>query len=310
MKQKISGSPEMRKSVENHRLETLAQYDVMDSAPEIAFDRLARLAADIFACPVASISLIDEKRQWFKSAVGLSQSQTDRDVAICGHVLDSQELLVIEDTLRESRFENNPFVTDDPFIRFYAGAALVAPNGMVLGTLWIGDTAPRDRPSKSKLDQLQSMAEVVMSEMELRREVTLRQKTQKLAALDRTNLDMALALSKTASFRIDLESGKVEWGGAYMKIWGEDAGEGLATVDRMIERILPEDRVQMEAAMSAAAEPGEIYEASFRIVLPTGEVRWIEGVGDHMVVNGRPMLTGLNKDITNSVDQQEQLRLH
>ncbi|QJB70287.1 sensor histidine kinase [Parasphingorhabdus halotolerans] len=300
----------LNQSYENRRLETLAQYHIMDSAPEIAFDRVTRLAADVFGAPMASISLIDHKRQWFKSAVGLKEPQTHRDIAICAHVLDSGETLVVEDASQDSRFDCNPLVTGDPFIKFYAGAPLVAPNAMILGTLWIGDTGPRDRPTKNQLDQLQSMAEIVMSEMELRREIILREKAQKAAALDRTNLDLTLALSNTASFRVDIETGKIEWAGAYMKVWGQDAGESLVTVDEAMDRIHPDDRQSVQEAMAEAAKPGVIYDARFRIIWPSGEIRWIEGVGDQIEINGRHTLTGLNKDITNSVDQQEKLRLH
>lgn len=303
-------NPKLEKAIETRRLETLAQYQIMDSAPEIAFDRVTRLAADVFATPIASVSLIDDKRQWFKSAVGFKRQQTDRNLAICNHVVESGEPLVLEDASLDDRFAGNPLVADTPFMKFYSAAPLTAPNGMILGTLWIGDTGPRHRPDRNHLDQLQSMAELVMSEMELRREVALREKAQREAALDRTNLDLTLALSKTASFRADMHGGPIEWGGAYMKIWGQDTGESLVTVNDVLQRIHPEDREMVQKAMSVAEKPDQKYEAKFRILLPSGEIRWLEGIGDQVEINGRPTLVGLNTDITLSVDQQEQLRLH
>ncbi|WP_417622879.1 sensor histidine kinase [Parasphingorhabdus sp.] len=297
-------------TTETERLATLSSYDVMNNAPAAAFDRITQLVADIFAAPMASISLIDEDREWFKSAVGISQTQTDRSVSLCADMIENFEPIVFDDVSNEARFNQNPLVNSETPIRFYAGAPLIAPNGLVLGALWTADTVPRFRITKNQINQLKSMADIVMSEMELSREIGLREQAQKNAAITRSNLDLTLALSDIGSFRIDLETGLIEWGGAYMKIWGEDAGEAAADVESAFDRVHPEDRDTVREAMSAAAAPGEKYEARFRIVRPSGEIRWIEGYGDYIESNGRPTLTGINKDITHSVDQQEQLKLH
>ncbi len=296
--------------METERLATLDSYKAMDSVPKKAFDRITRLVADIFSAPMASISLIDQEQEWFKSPVGISASQAARDVSLCAEMIEKQEPVVVEDASTDPRFADNPLVSGTSAIRFYAGAPLIAPNGMVMGALWIADTVPRFRMTKNQLDQLASLADIAMSEMELSREVGLREQAQKNAAIARSNLDLTLALSDIGSFRIDLETGLIDWGGAYMKIWGEDAGEALADVDSAFGRVHPEDRQAVQEAMSAAAAPGEKYEARFRIVLPSGETRWVEGYGDYLEANGRPTLTGINKDITHSIDQQEQLRLH
>ena len=301
---------EAEPTIEAERLSTLSSYNIIYNVPEAAFDRITRLVADIFAAPMAAISLIDAEREWFKSSVGLAENYTDREISLCEPVIGSREPFVIEDATSESRFACNPLVNGDASVRFCAGAPLVAANGMVLGALWVADTVERFRITKSQLNQLTSMADIVMSEMELSREIGLREQAQKNASIDRSNLDLTLALSDIASFRIDLESGMIEWGGAYMKIWGEDAGEAVTEVETAMARVHPEDRDIVSAAMSAAAAPGEKYEARFRIVLPSGEIRWVEGYGDYLEANGRPTLTGVNKDITHAVDQQEQLRLH
>lgn len=301
---------ELYPSVEAGRLETLSSYRIMDSGPEKAFDRTTQLAADIFSAPIAAVSLIDEEREWFKSAIGFSASQIDRDVSLSASMVADQELIVIEDAEMEPRFARNPLVSGEPSIRFYAATPLCAPNGMVLGALWIGDIIPRSDVGENQLRQLKSLAAIVTSELELRREIHLREQAQKNAAIDRSNLDLTLALSDVCSFRIDLETGLIEWGGAYMKIWGKDAGEALVEVESAMARIHPDDRDSVRDAMSAAAEPGEKFAARFRIVLPSGETRWLEGYGDYLETNGRPTLTGINKDITHSVDQQEQLTLH
>ncbi|AMO72739.1 sensor histidine kinase [Sphingorhabdus sp. M41] len=301
---------ELEPAMEAERLATLRGYEVIDKAPDAAFARITQLIADIFAAPMASISFIDADREWFKSSVGFAEGYAARDVSLCAPMIEAREPLVIKDASRDLRYDRNPLVIGEPSVCFFAAAPLIAPNGMVLGALWVADTVERFRITKSQLNQLTSMADIVMSEMELSREISLREQAQKNAAIDRSNLDLTLALSDIASFRIDLETGLIDWGGAYMKIWGEDAGEALTQVESAMARVHPEDRETVTDAMNAAAAPGEKYEARFRIVLPSGEIRWVEGYGDYLEANGRPTLTGVNKDITHSVDQQEQLRLH
>lgn len=125
---------------EGQRLTALAEYHVMDSAPEQAFDDLATLASHICGCPIALISLVDDKRQWFKARIGLEVQQTPREHAFCAHaILDPENLMVVPDATQDPRFAGNPLVTDSPHIRFYAGAPLVTPQGAPLGTICVID---------------------------------------------------------------------------------------------------------------------------------------------------------------------------
>lgn len=301
----------MAAPLEKERLATLDSYQIMDSPPEIAFDRLTRLAADIFDAPMATVSLIDDKRQWFKSAVGLDESETPRDIALCSHIVESREPMIVEDATSDSRFDCNPLVTGPPFIRFYAGYPLTAPNGMVLGTLWIGDKEMRQRPSDDQLDRLRSMAEIVMSELELRREVEQRKMAQQETADARTELELSLALSSTASWTLDLTTDKIKWGGAYFKVWGKDTDTALTTGDEAFARIHPEDRQRIRDAMDKAAMPDSAgYEESFRIILPSGETRWLSGRGNYNRNRNSDTITGINYDITETIQQQEQQKLH
>src|SRR2546423_2964849 len=126
------------------RLKVLWQYEVLDTVPEEVFDDLTELAARICEAPIALITLVDEKRQWFKSKVGLTTKETSRDISFCGHAIAQSDLFIVPDATLDKRFAENPLVTTDPKIRFYAGAPLITPDGHALGTLCVIDKVPRE----------------------------------------------------------------------------------------------------------------------------------------------------------------------
>jgi GAF domain-containing protein len=155
-------------STEKKRLEVLWQYDVLDTVPETVFDDLTELAARICEAPIALISLVDENRQWFKSKVGISMSETSRDLSFCAHAIRQEGLFIIPDATRDKRFADNPLVVSEPKIRFYAGAPLITPDGHALGTLCVIDKVPRQLRSEQQ-QALRVLSRHVMTQLELRR---------------------------------------------------------------------------------------------------------------------------------------------
>lgn len=297
--------------LEQRRLEALHDYKIIDSAPEVAFDRLTRLTADIFDVPMAAITLIDAKRQWFKSAVGLDITETPRNIAFCNQIIASGSTLLVQDAEQDERFNCNPLVTGPPNLRYYIGCPLVTSNNLILGTLWIGDTKSRPLPSDDELERLHSIADIVMSEMVLRREVEKRRLAQQQAAQARMDLELALALSSTASWSLNLTTDRISWGGAYFKVWGEDTDEALLTSKDAFERIHPDDRDRVQTAVDSASElESDGYNETFRIILPNGEIRWLLGRGNFVRNLDHDAITGVNYDITDSVQQEEQQKLH
>ena len=146
------------------RLEALRSLDVLDTQAEERFDRLTRMAKRIFSVPIALVSLVDENRQWFKSCIGLSASETSREISFCGHAILGGEVFIIPNASEDERFADNPLVLGEPNIRFYAGCPL-AVNGHRLGTLCIIDQAPRSFDNDD-IEALQDLAAMVERELE------------------------------------------------------------------------------------------------------------------------------------------------
>ncbi|MFT5278353.1 MAG: signal transduction histidine kinase/CheY-like chemotaxis protein [Glaciecola sp.] len=185
------------------RLDALYKYAVLDTEDETVFDELTKLASEICDTPIALISLIDPDRQWFKSRVGLDAKETSRDIAFCAHAINQEEVFEVEDTHQDERFKNNPLVTSDPNIRFYAGAPLITPEGHAIGTI----CAISDKPKKLNAHQLKAMqilSREVISQLELRLKIFELQKandrkTEFLSSLShelRTPLHSIVSLSQ------------------------------------------------------------------------------------------------------------------
>lgn len=170
---------------ETCRLRTLHSLRILDTEPEERFDRITRLAKRVFGVPIALVSLVDGRRQWFKSRQGLEVRETSREISFCGHAVASGELLVVENAALDARFRDNPLVTDGPRMRFYAGYPVRAPNSSPLGTLCIMDTAPREFSAEDRalLRELGTMIE------------------DELFSLTRATIDDLTGLSNRSGFR-------------------------------------------------------------------------------------------------------------
>ena len=154
--------------LESARLQALADLHVLDTAPEADFDDLARLATRLVGVEIATITLVDRTRQWFKAVVGLALRETPREIAFCAHTIARTGPLVVPDARADARFAANPLVTGAPHLRFYAGLPLVTTQGHAVGTLAVMDPAPRQL-SAEQLDSLHILARQALHLLELRR---------------------------------------------------------------------------------------------------------------------------------------------
>ncbi len=146
------------------RLQALRELLILDTPPEERFDRVVRFAADEFDMPIVLVSLVDEKRQWFKARVGLDACETRRESSFCGHAIVRDEIMVVENALEDERFADNPLVLGAPAIRFYAGAPLRLPSGATVGTLCLIDRTPRAFDSVD-LAILAALRDLVVAEL-------------------------------------------------------------------------------------------------------------------------------------------------
>jgi len=153
---------------EAKRLAALQRYHILDTAAEAAYDDIVRIASYVCATPIALVSLVDKDRQWFKARVGLEAVETPREQSFCAHAIQQSGTMIVEDATKDDRFAQNPLVTGEPGIRFYAGAPLVTHEGHGLGSLCVIDRESRQL-DQAQIIALEALARMVVTNLEFRR---------------------------------------------------------------------------------------------------------------------------------------------
>lgn len=164
---------------EDQRLKSLHALNILQQIPDKKFDDIVSIASFVCDTPIALISIVDETRQCFKAKLGLSVSETPRDVAFCAHAILDSAPLIIADALQDDRFADNPLVNHDPMIRFYAGVPFLSPDGYPIGTICVIDTHPRTLSSE-QIAILESLARQLTKILELMTKVTELEQTQRV----------------------------------------------------------------------------------------------------------------------------------
>ncbi len=161
------------------RIQALRSYELLDTPPHPSFDAVTRAAQIAFDAPISLISLVDEARQWFKSCIGLDVGETTRNVSFCSHAIGQFDVFVIPDATKDARFKDNPLVTGDPHIRFYAGAPLIDSEHYALGTLCVIDRKPRRFSDRDK-ELLASLGACAMNAITLHSQGALLRRAERL----------------------------------------------------------------------------------------------------------------------------------
>ena len=278
---------------EARRIETLRKYAVLDTLPEQALNDLTALAAQICGVPMALISLVDERRQWFKARIGVEMTETPRDVSFCGHAIHQRDLFIVPDAAQDERFALNPLVTDEPGIHFYAGMPLVTSDDAALGTLCVMDRVPRTLTQEQQ-QALRVLARQVMTHLELRRHTReLTESESKFRLLAENITDVLWITSPDLQIMHYVSPG-------YEEIWGRSMESLYAHPEQWAAAILPEDRGPILEIFGTLMRDAPSVSVEYRIARPDGSVRWINDRGFQVRDDdGRLVrLIGIATDIT------------
>jgi PAS domain-containing protein len=266
------------------RLEALEAYDIMDSLGEQEFNELVELASAICRTPISLISLLDDQRQWFKAKVGLGPQETPLNQAFCIHAIEKpNEVMVIENTLEDERFVNNPLVTGDPNIRFYAGAPLITEDNIAIGTLCVIDRVPREfsetetRALKILADKTIQLLDSRIKAIKLKNELI--KKNVELDIILR-RLEHAQEIAEIGSWEWKLRDNELYWSPQMFKIFGiaPDSDVKL-TFETWQKTVHIEDLEAVKDSLRIAIKTGASSKVEYRVLHPNGKTLWISGIG-------------------------------
>ena len=269
---------------ETERLAALHALGILDTPGEVAFDDLTQLAAFICGTPVALVTLVDEKRQWFKSKHGLKLCETPREQAFCAHaILNPLQMLVVHDATADPRFADNPLVTGNPNIRFYAGLPLLGAGGHALGTLCVIDLVPR-KLSATQIELLYALGRQATAQLELRRQAMALEQA-KADFYAKTEMEHRLVqIAATSpmtiySFRLNAD-GSCSFpytSPAFANIYGYDTEALKQDATPVFGVIHPEDLQRIQESITVSARTLQPWHEEYRVRHPVKGEIWILG---------------------------------
>jgi len=283
-------------SPEADRLKALRDYAVLDTEREASFDEVAELAGRICETPIAVINLIDADRQWFKAEVGLGVRETPLETSFCRHALLEQDRLVVPDATQDARFKNNPLVTGDAGLRFYAGVLLRSPSGHAIGTLCVLDTVARPEGLTAlQMQTLEVLARQVMNQLELGRTLSERRVIEQ-------RLVLALEASElVGAWDFDVVEGVITADARFARMYGVDARRAAAgaPLSEYTAAIHPADAERVGKEIQLALDTLGPFDSEYRLVVE-GQERWVLARGQAYGngAGGATRFPGVAVDIT------------
>ena len=295
---------------ESDRLAALARYDVMDTPRERELDDIVSIAAQICDVPIAMISLLDGKRQWFKAAIGVEVTETPRDIAFCDRAIAQVDTMIVEDTQADARFIDNPLVTGDPHLRFYAGTPLLTPDGMPLGTLCVLDGKPRTLTADQQRT-LEALGRQVMTHFELRRLLARKRSDEKELRESETRGRLALEAAELGAWEAIPATSQVYGDARARELLGHDVA-GELSFDAFLAHIHADDRERFAAAVGAVIEGAHDgrLDLEFRISAEGSDAHWRRTRAQVIKLPGeRHRLVGTIRDISAERAAEEHRKL-
>jgi PAS domain S-box-containing protein len=293
------------------RLESLGDYNILDTEAEVGFDDVVMLARRLCDTPIALVSLVAEKRQWFKAEAGLGVCETPIEQSVCAHALEQGSTLNIPDLTLDPRTSDNTLVTGAPFMRFYAGALLVTPAGALLGTVCVIDTAPRPGGLTAiQIESLEALTRQVMIQLELRRAKIDADNLGAEQRINETRLRLAQEAGKIGTFEVDILADRMTVSEQFCRVYGLPY-RPLTRPEAVEELVYPEDKIEI-STRDRRQHPDMPLIVEYRIRKgDTGETAWISRRAQfEFDPEGNPVrMLGTVHDITDRKHAEAQLRL-
>jgi PAS domain S-box-containing protein len=293
------------------RLQALQRYEILDTPPEEAFDEIAELVAYVCGTPSGLVTLVDDKRQWFKARAQFSGIQTPRELAFCAYTILQTDVLEVRDATQDPRFADNALVTGEPYIRFYAGAPLITTDGFALGSVAAIDYEPRQLDDDQKR-ALVALSHQVVAQLELRRRLSEERKQSELAVRQGfERLELVARATNDAVWDWDLRTNALWWSDGFQTLFGYEPEEIGEDVTSWTSRIHPSDAVSVQQSIHEVIDGGGTTwrseyqfrrrDGTYAIVFDRGYVlRDSDGNAIRMI--------GAMMDITERKHLEEQLR--
>ncbi len=318
---------------ETERLRSLSLYEILDSAPEPAFDDLTALAADICHTPISLITFLDQTRQWVKSEVGFNQNELPKEEAFCAYTIRQKDVMVVPDATKDERFSDNPLVKGEPHIRYYAGYPLLSNTGHGLGALCVLDTVPHEI-DPHQLEQLRLLGQEATKLLELRKEAhqnlhraeelkkelervqeerAIEQKIHRIAEINLEQRERQLAdaqhLAELGSWEWDLKTNTVNWSDELYRVFGFAPGQFAATYEAYLAQVHPSQREQTNALIQSALKSNGTFFYEKRIIRPDGGERMLYSCGRVIVDQAKQpvRMVGFCQDITSRKEMEQKL---
>lgn len=304
---------------EHERLAALRAIEVLDTPPESEFDTIVNGARYLFGCRMATMTMIDANRQWFKARYGVTDCETARDISFCNQVVANDDTLIITDTTADPRFADSPLVVGPPFIRFYAGVPLRVrhPDGerrATIGTLCVMDDRPHIT-TPAQIEMLEGMAHVIEALLEARRvtKESLRLALARQEALIEVQraqrlLQHAERMARIGSWRLDLATQQTYWSAQTFAIHGIAANGDTALEDALNYYPQP-DRDRLRSVINTCIKDGRAWDVELDFIDAHGRQRRVRALGEPELRDGNTVaLLGVIQDITERYQFERRLR--
>ena len=288
---------------EKERIEELKSFDILDSIEEEDYDFLTRMASEICGTKIALVSLIDKNRQWFKSHHGLDARETPREYAFCAHAINKpNEILLVEDSRLDDRFHDNPLVTGDPHVIFYAGVPLVTENGLALGTLCAIDDKPKTL-SENQITSLKALSNQVVKILNLRKKTIEGKKIQEDVSKKNLKYKNIIGGLNLATWEWNMQTNEAEYNEQFAQTVGYTLQELEPLSIKTWEKLAhPDDYEALRRRLDAYFEgKTEHFEIETRLKHKDGHWIWVFSMGKvfNWTSDGKPiMMYGAHMDIT------------